>query len=85
MAHTMSYQPSHWHSIRIFARETHALIVTLKLLAQVGDQLVRINGYAVDDAVHRELSQYVACQDRLTLKVRGKLGVHARGHPDNYG
>lgn len=40
--------------------------------SQVGDQLIRVNGYAVDDAVHRELSQYVACQDRLTLKVRGK-------------
>lgn len=46
--------------------------VPLVILVQVGDQLIRVNGYAVDDAVHRELSQYIACQDRLTLKVRGK-------------
>jgi len=29
--------------------------------------------YRVDDAVHKELSQFIMNQDRLTLKVRGKL------------
>lgn len=40
---------------------------------KVGDQIIRVNGYLVDDAVHRELSQYMSCQDRLTLKVRGNV------------
>ncbi|XP_055681484.1 uncharacterized protein LOC129788969 isoform X2 [Lutzomyia longipalpis] len=38
---------------------------------RVGDQIIRANGYHVDDAVHRELSQFISSQDRLTLKVRG--------------
>lgn len=45
----------------------------------VGDQIVRVGGvtgsYRVDDAVHKELSQYIMVQDRLMLKVRGKLKV----------
>lgn len=43
---------------------------------QVGDQIIRVGGgtgsYRVDDAVHKELSQFIINQDRLTLKVRGK-------------
>jgi harmonin len=46
----------------------------------VGDQIVRVGGvtgsYRVDDAVHKELSQYIMVQDRLMLKVRGKLKVY---------
>ncbi|CAO1377955.1 unnamed protein product [Diamesa serratosioi] len=42
---------------------------------RVGDQIIRVGGtsgsYRVDDAVHRELSQFIMNQDRLTLKVRG--------------
>jgi harmonin len=42
----------------------------------VGDQIVRVGGitgsYRVDDAVHKELSQYIMVQDRLMLKVRGE-------------
>lgn len=45
---------------------------------QVGDQIVRVGGsagsYRVDDAVHKELSQFIINQDRLTLKVRGEFG-----------
>lgn len=45
---------------------------------QVGDQIVRVGGsagsYRVDDAVHKELSQFIINQDRLTLKVRGECG-----------
>lgn len=44
---------------------------------QVGDQIIRVGGstgsYRVDDAVHRELSQFILNQDRLTLKVRGEF------------
>lgn len=43
---------------------------------QVGDQIIRVGGstgsYRVDDAVHKELSQFIINQDRLTLKVRGE-------------
>lgn len=44
---------------------------------QVGDQIIRVGGcngsYRVDDAVHKEISQFISNQDRLTLKVRGNL------------
>ncbi|XP_062700480.1 PDZ domain-containing protein 7 isoform X2 [Aedes albopictus] len=47
---------------------------------RVGDQIIRVNGYQVDDAVHRELAQFVSCQERLVLKVRsvGILPVKER-------
>ncbi|XP_055370993.1 transcription factor mef2A [Condylostylus longicornis] len=38
---------------------------------RVGDQIIRVNGYHVDDAIHKELIQFISNQDRLTLKVRG--------------
>lgn len=38
---------------------------------QCGDQILRINGYRLEDAVHKEFIQLVASQDRVTLKVRG--------------
>ncbi|CAG9791944.1 unnamed protein product [Diatraea saccharalis] len=39
---------------------------------KVGDQLVTVNGYRVDDAVHSELVHYLASQTRLKIKVRRK-------------
>lgn len=47
---------------------------------RVGDQIVRVNGYQVDDAVHRELAHFVSNQERLVLKVRsvGILPVKER-------
>lgn len=49
---------------------------------QVGDQIIRVGGstgsYRVDDAVHKELSQFIINQDRLTLKVRGELSQRWR-------
>ncbi|XP_066145408.1 uncharacterized protein [Euwallacea fornicatus] len=38
---------------------------------RVGDQIVRINGYTVDDAVHKEVLQLISNHTHLTLKVRG--------------
>ena len=38
---------------------------------QVGDEIYQVNGYKVSDAVHRELTKYIASQDRITLRVRG--------------
>ncbi|XP_038213651.1 ribonuclease 3 isoform X1 [Zerene cesonia] len=37
---------------------------------KVGDQLVTVNGYRVDDAVHAELVHYITSQSRLKIKVR---------------
>ncbi|VVC98653.1 unnamed protein product [Leptidea sinapis] len=37
---------------------------------KVGDQLVSVNGYRVDDAVHSELVHYITSQARLKIKVR---------------
>lgn len=49
---------------------------------QIGDQIVRVGGstgsYRVDDAVHKELSQFIMNQDRLTLKVRGESSAPLR-------
>lgn len=49
---------------------------------KVGDQLVSVNGYRVDDAVHGELIHYLASQSRLKIKVRhiGMLPVKEKGH-----
>ncbi|KAG4072945.1 hypothetical protein HA402_006625 [Bradysia odoriphaga] len=44
----------------------------VRIVRLVGDQIIRVNGYIVDDAVHRELSQYISCANRLTLRVRSK-------------
>lgn len=44
---------------------------------RIGDQIIRVGNntgsYRVDDAVHKELSQFIASQNRLILKVRGEL------------
>ncbi|XP_045526070.1 uncharacterized protein LOC123715200 isoform X2 [Pieris brassicae] len=37
---------------------------------KVGDQMVSVNGYRVDDAVHAELVHYITSQSRLKIKVR---------------
>ncbi|CAK1551755.1 unnamed protein product [Leptosia nina] len=37
---------------------------------KVGDQVVSVNGYRVDDAVHAELVHYITTQSRLKIKVR---------------
>lgn len=54
---------------------------------QVGDQIFRVGGsagsYRVDDAVHKELSQFIINQDRLTLKVRGECGEQWHSAPQN--
>ncbi|XP_039961406.1 putative uncharacterized protein DDB_G0282129 [Bactrocera tryoni] len=37
---------------------------------RIGDQILRINGFRVDDAVHKEIIQFITNQDRITMKVR---------------
>ncbi|CAH2091923.1 unnamed protein product [Euphydryas editha] len=37
---------------------------------KVGDQVISVNGYRVDDAVHAELVHYITSQSRLKIKVR---------------
>ncbi len=39
---------------------------------QVGDQIIRVNGFTVDDAVHKEILQLISNHTHLTLKVRSK-------------
>ncbi|XP_048516994.1 harmonin isoform X1 [Dendroctonus ponderosae] len=38
---------------------------------RIGDQIIRVNGFAVDDAVHKEVLQLISNHTHLTLKVRG--------------
>ncbi|XP_053600107.1 uncharacterized protein LOC128669362 isoform X2 [Plodia interpunctella] len=49
---------------------------------KVGDQLVSVNGYRVDDAVHAELVHYLSSQSRLKIKVRhvGILPIKDKPH-----
>lgn len=47
-------------------------IIIFLFWLQAGDQLVSVNGYRVDDAVHAELVHYLASQSRLKIKVRRK-------------
>ncbi|TMW45248.1 hypothetical protein DOY81_009672 [Sarcophaga bullata] len=37
---------------------------------RIGDQILRVNGFRIDDAIHKEFVQLVSHQERLTLKVR---------------
>ncbi|XP_008192662.2 harmonin isoform X1 [Tribolium castaneum] len=37
---------------------------------RVGDQIIRVNGFTVDDAVHKEVLQLISNHTHLTLKVR---------------
>jgi len=39
---------------------------------QIGDQIIRINGYSVVDAVHQEVLQYIKSQNHVELRVRRK-------------
>lgn len=41
-------------------------------LFQVGDQIIRVNGFPVEDAVHKEVLQLISNHTHLTLKVRSK-------------
>ncbi|KAH8235766.1 hypothetical protein KR032_007011 [Drosophila birchii] len=49
---------------------------------RIGDQILRINGFRLDDAVHKEFIQLVASQDRVTLKVRGVGMLPVRDQPE---
>ncbi|CAH2268140.1 jg8150 [Pararge aegeria aegeria] len=49
---------------------------------KVGDQVVSVNGYRVDDAVHAELVHYITSQSRLKIKVRhvGMVPIKEKEH-----
>nr|XP_023011707.1 harmonin isoform X1 [Leptinotarsa decemlineata]XP_023011708.1 harmonin isoform X1 [Leptinotarsa decemlineata] len=38
---------------------------------KVGDQIIRINGFTIEDAIHKEVLQLISNHHHLTLKVRG--------------
>lgn len=43
---------------------------TLSFYFQVGDQIIRVNGYPVEDAVHQEVALLAKNQQVLVLKIR---------------
>ncbi|SPP77762.1 uncharacterized protein LOC117580620 [Drosophila guanche] len=49
---------------------------------RIGDQILRLNGFRLDDAVHKEFIQLVGSQDRITLKVRGVGMLPVRDQPE---
>uniref|UniRef100_A0A1A9WAY3 PDZ domain-containing protein n=1 Tax=Glossina brevipalpis TaxID=37001 RepID=A0A1A9WAY3_9MUSC len=53
---------------------------------KIGDQILCVNGFKIDDAIHKEFMQLVLRQDRLVLKVRslGMLPVKQRENSDLY-
>ncbi|KAG7305381.1 hypothetical protein JYU34_009447, partial [Plutella xylostella] len=48
---------------------------------KVGDQVVSVNGYRVEDAVHAELAAYIATQARLKIKVRNVAMIPVKDKP----
>ena len=46
--------------------------MAMLLILQVGDQIIRVNGFSVVDAVHREALLYIQSQNYLELRVRSK-------------
>ncbi|KAG5869413.1 hypothetical protein JTB14_027933 [Gonioctena quinquepunctata] len=40
---------------------------------KVGDQIIRINGFTIEDAIHKEVLQLISNHHHVTLKVRSKL------------
>lgn len=52
--------------------------MTKYLVLQIGDQIIRVNGYTIEDAVHKEVLQLISNHTHLTLKVRGELNLHNR-------
>ncbi|KAL9880730.1 uncharacterized protein ACN2A1_012083 isoform 1-T3 [Glossina fuscipes fuscipes] len=53
---------------------------------KIGDQILCVNGFKIDDAIHKEFMQLVLRQDRLVLKVRslGMLPVKQRENSELY-
>lgn len=45
----------------------------VRLNEQVGDQIIRMNGHPVEDAVHREIALLAKHRQDLVLKIRSKL------------
>ena len=41
-------------------------------LAQIGDQVIRINGLPVEEALHKEMLNMIRSKTQVTLKVRSK-------------
>ena len=44
-------------------------------LAQIGDQVIRINGLPVEEALHKEMLNMIRSKTQVTLKVRSKSCV----------
>lgn len=47
----------------------------LSLSFQIGDQILRVNGYPVEDAVHQEVALLAKNQQVLVLKIRSNYLV----------
>lgn len=53
-------------------RERNAFLTFCAFRLQVGDQIVRINGFSVEFAIHREVLQLIQSSTHLYLRVRSE-------------
>jgi hypothetical protein len=48
------------------------VVLTCHIFLQIGDQIVRINGFSVEDAIHQEVLHLIQSYNHLNLKVRSE-------------
>ncbi|XP_068906640.1 harmonin isoform X3 [Tenebrio molitor] len=58
------------HGTGFFVSHVEPASEALRQGLRVGDQIIRVNGFTVDDAVHKEVLQLISNHTHLTLKVR---------------
>jgi len=63
-------------NVRIREKTLTRLTISLSTYRfQVGDQILRVNGYPVEDAVHQEVALLAKNQQVLVLKIRSNYLV----------
>lgn len=51
-------------------------MVVFMLFWQVGDEIVRINGYSISSCIHEEIISLIKTKKTVSLKVRRELGAY---------
>lgn len=52
------------------------LFCTTVILWKVGDEIVRVDGYTIAEAVHEEVLNLIKGRDEIELKVTSRCAVH---------
>lgn len=52
-------------------------MVVIILFWQVGDEIVRINGYSISSCIHEEVISLIKIKKTVSLKIRRESGICA--------